>query len=258
MHLFDSHGRLIPLDGERVYGTAERGYFSLDQPEINYAAIHSRVAEFSNFKKLDITVDAFKARCESLRSEMTANEATSHLFNGVHVPFLMTPGGGESDLGKELDSVLLEAVGRSFTAKFPKFEFRNYEHGHMDGQVAVAPGVRYDTLLEARSKGSVAGWYFPNCMAGFAVPDQRARIAKLPESLILSGPFEVASAFIGLPDLLMKKDNYPNLLALAAVKPSRDHFFYFFEAYGWNLTFNQRSMIGAVSEYYAGGLTVIA
>ena len=259
MHLFDPRGRLTPSNGERVYSTSERGYFSLDQPEINCAAIHARVAEFLNQPKLDqsITVDNFKARCDSLRSRIMADEATSNLFKGTHVPFLMTPPKGESDLGKELDSVLLESVARSFTARFPQFEFRNHEHGHMEGKISVTPGVRYENLLEARGRGPVVGWYFPNCMAGFAVPDQRALIGRLPPPLILSGPVEAAFAFVGVPELLMKNENYPNLLALAAVKPSKVHCFYFFEAYGWNLTFNLRSMVGAVSEYYAGGLTVI-
>jgi hypothetical protein len=56
-------------------------------------------------------------------------------------------------------------------------------------------------------------------------------------------------------------DNYPNLLALSSViSPDKDlkHFFWYFEAYGWNLNFNSRSMIGAVSEYYSGGISVIS
>jgi hypothetical protein len=102
----------------------------------------------------------------------------------------------------------------------------------------------------------VTGWYFPCALAGFAIPEQRRVMARLPESLSLAGPLEAAMAFIGVPDILMRLENYPNLLALAAVQPPDPRFFHFFEAYGWNLTYNQRSMVGAASEYFSGGLTV--
>ena len=77
------------------------------------------------------------------------------------------------------------------------------------------------------------------------------------EALVLSGPLEAAAALVGCPSLLMQNDNYPNLLALSAVQPADPKMFHFFEAYGWNLTYNQRSMVGAVSEYFTGGFTVV-
>jgi len=257
--LFDSLGRLIPSDGERVYRTTDRRYFTLDQPELDYAAIHRRVSEFLHVPSLEssLSADSFRERCEELRRATRADEAMRNLFAGVHVPFLLAASEKEQDMGQEMNAVLLDAVGSSFTAKFPEFSFRSYPAGELEGKMSVVPGCRYENLIQARRQGPVVGWYFPNCMAGFAIPDQRSLMKRLPESLMLSGPLEAASAFIGLPEILMKKDNYPNLLALCSVKPPQDHFFYFFEAYGWNLTFNQRSMIGAVSEYYAGGLTII-
>ena len=106
------------------------------------------------------------------------------------------------------------------------------------------------------SSDLVVGWYFPGALAGYVIPEQRRLIARLPEAVSLSGPLEVAMAFIGTPDILMKLDNYPNLLALSAVQPHDPRMFHFFEAYGWNLTYNQRSMVGAASEYFSGGLTV--
>ena len=259
MDLFDSRGRLIPADGERVHARTDREYFALNQPRVDYAAIHAEVSTFLKPSGLEpgMSPGRFQEACERLRCDTLANEATRHLFHGVHVPFLLPARSEESDLGKELDKVLLEAASGAFTTKFPQFEFRHYLQGQLEGRLSVVRGVRYERLLEARRRGPVAGWYFPNCMAGFAIPDQRALIGRLPEPLILSGPLEAACAFIGVPELLTNNDKYPNLLALAAVRPSQDHLFCFFEAYGWNLTFNQRSMVGAISEYHAGGLTLI-
>lgn len=257
--LFDSAGRLVPVEGERVYEATDRGYFALQQPEINYAAIHANVAKCLDRPDLEHSVSArdFEDRCERLRGQIMADEALRGLFHGVHVPFVMTAEGEESDLGEELDAVLLKGVERSFAARFPPFSFRNYKHGGMQERISVAPACRYEALLEARRKSPVVGWYFPTCLRGFGIPDQRGLVERLPAPLILSGPLEAASALIGVPELLMKRDGYPNLLALSAVVPAEERFFCFFEAYGWNLTFNYRSMIGAVSEYCAGGLTVI-
>ena len=64
------------------------------------------------------------------------------------------------------------------------------------------------------------------------------------------------------PELLYKSDGkYGKLLALSSVEPTNpeeDFFFWFFESYGWDLEFNMRSYLGAVSEDYSGGLTVLA
>lgn len=259
MELFNLSGRLYPAEGERIYSPIDRGYFSLNQPAIDYGVIHANIAKFLKVPSLAdiISVESFQERCEKIKATVTADENTRNLFKGIQIPFLALPPAGDADIGHQLDSVLLEGVDRSYTAKFPEFTFTNYMHGELAGKLSVVPGVRYEKLLDAWKQGPVVGWYFPTCMAGFAIPDQRALMKRLPEQLILSGPIEASFAFVGMPGILMKKDNYPNLLALTAVKPTRNHFFCFFEAYGWNLTFNQRSMIGTVSEYYAGGLTVI-
>jgi hypothetical protein len=113
--------------------------------------------------------------------------------------------------------------------------------------------------MAARKKGVVVGWYFPNCLAEYALPDQRMIIPKLPQNIIASGAIDSTAAFIGTPEIILKKDDghYPHLLCLPAIEPKMDRAFYYFEAYGWNLEFNCRSYIGAVSEYWAGGLTVL-
>ena len=123
------------------------------------------------------------------------------------------------------------------------------------------PESRWNKLEAAWQKSTLVGWYFPTALAGFAIPDQVKTLGRLPEALILSGVLEVSAALIGTPNLLMKSDGkYPNLLALTAntpTLPETKHLFWFFEAYGWNLNFNWRSKIGAVSEYYSGGLTIV-
>jgi hypothetical protein len=256
--LFDAHGRLVPADGELVYSRVDRRYFSLAQPAFTLPGVLAAVAKHLGIPDIErlIAVSEFERRCEASRQAILDDPNLAGLFRGVHIPFVLLPGTSRSDLGEELDAVLLPAVGKAYVEKMPGFEFKNYLHGQLTKAAPVVPGVGYERVVARHAAEVVVGWYFPGALAGYAIPEQRRVIARLPEAVSLSGPLEAAMAFIGTPDILMRLDNYPNLLALSAVQPHDPRFFHFFEAYGWNLTYNQRSMVGAASEYFSGGLTV--
>jgi len=255
-NLFDSNGRLTPTPSDIVFSQKSRRYFKLTQPILNYSQIYSNIKTYMNIGTL--TETEFKEKAEALLKEVQIDPVMCGLLNGVHMPFICPqtiPGG---DLGMELDEVLLTAVGKSFSEKFPEYNFNNYYKGQLTGKMTVLPESRYEKLLEKRKSGPVVGWYFADCLQEYAIPSQRTVMSRIPERFILSGPLEVAAAQVGIPDLLIKKDNvYPPLLSLTAVKPEVENFFYFFEAYSWNLTFNRRSFTGAVSENFTGGLTLI-
>lgn len=256
--LFDANGRLVPADGEVVYSQVDRRYFSLAQPAFTFPGVLAAVAKHLGIADLDrhIAGSEFERRCEAARQAIMCDPDLAGLFRGVHVPFVLLPSTARTDVGEELDAVLLPAVATSYVEKMPGFDFRNYLKGQLAGAISVVPGVRYERLLASHAKDVIAGWYFPGALAGYAIPEQRRVMAHLPEAVSLSGPLEAAMAFMGVPDILMRIDNYPSLLAVSAVQPQEPRFFQFFEAYGWNLTYNQRSMVGAVSEYFSGGLTV--
>lgn len=255
--LFDDHGRLVPADGELVYSQVDRRYFSLAQPAFTFPAVLAAVAKHLRITNIDgLSPREFERRCEASRQAILNDAALAGLFRGVHVPFVLLPATARPDIGEELDAVLLPAVGAAYVEKMPGFEFRNYLKGQLSGAVPVFPGVRYDRIVADHASKVITGWYFPGALAGYAIPEQRRVVARLPEAVSLSGPLEAAMAFIGAPDILMRTENYPSLLALTAVQPHDPRMFQFFEAYGWNLTYNQRSMVGAASEYFSGGLTV--
>ena len=256
--LFDAHGRLVPVAGELVYSPVDRRYFSLAQPAFTLPGVLAAAAKHLGIPDIERLISAteFERCCEAARQKILDDPNLAGLFRGVHVPFVLLPGTSRTDIGEELDTVLLPAVGKAYLEKLPGFEFKNYLHGQLSKAAPVVPGVRYERIVKRHASEVVVGWYFPGALAGYAIPDQRRLIARLPEAVSLSGPLEVAMAFIGVPDILMKLDNYPNLLALSAVQPHDPRMFHFFEAYGWNLSYNQRSMVGAVSEYFSGGLTV--
>jgi len=257
--LFDGFGRLVPAEGDTVYSVVDRRYFSLAKPSFSFRGIRESVARHLNLPSLGavVSLESFERRCETIRARALANPALASLFSGVHVPFLLVPDTATADIGEELEQMLLPAVGRSFNQSMPGFDCKNYCDGQLAKKLDIVPNVRYERLVKQHASQVVVGWYFPACMAGFSIPCQRRLVSRLPDALILSGPLEAAMAFIGVPGILMRMENYPNLLALSAVQPSADpRMFQFFEAYGWNLNYNQRSMVGAVSEYFAGGLTL--
>ena len=259
---FDAFGRLLPLSNDRVYSKVDRGYFDLRQPALNWGAIGTRIQRlFDDSKNTSFSLPIVRERLESFRKNALENSDVRGLFEGVHVPFALPPS-KDPDLGRELEDVFIPAVCRSFLAEYGEFSAKNLCVGTLPGAVKVVPNTRWDRLQQARTQGPVMGWYFPLALKGFAIPDQRTLISRLPEAMILSGPVEIAASLVACPELLMRQDDkYPNLLALSAIEPldaDQAHMFWFFEAYGWNLCFNRRSMIGPVSEYFSGGITLLA
>lgn len=258
--LFDNTGRLIPVPSERVYSFEDRKYFSLEQPQIDFKTVFARLTSNLQLDFTDLTSSNFESQALALKENLMKKSYGLNLFKGIHVPFIL-PSMDAADIHTQLQEIFIPGVRKSYFSEYPQYEFHDFSSRHNLGRMDVVQGSRYNQLIEKLTNTPVVGWYFPNPLAGFAIPDQRTLISRLPEEFLLSGPLEAAAALVGAPNLLMKSDGkYPNLLALTSVEPNQDnakHFFWFFEAYGWNLNFNLRSMNGAVSEYFAGGLTIV-
>lgn len=260
--LIDVQGRLIAHDGDRVYSLVDRGYFCLTQPELDLQKRISRAMSFleSKYASASTEPDQIVQALTHARDTILSDPAVRGLFDGVHVPFVLPQ--TEQDFAEEFDRSLLPSVERSYRDVFPDREFRNFCSKGLARNCSIVPTSRWGRIPAMRSESYLCGWYFPTALSGYAIPDQRTIISRLPDNLILSGPSEVAAALICAPELLYKTDGkYGKLLALssvAPVSPAESYFFWFFESYGWDLDFNQRSFLGAVSEYFSGGLTVIA
>jgi hypothetical protein len=256
----DLNGRVIPTGSERVYSTTDRRYFCLEQPKLDLPAIYQRFVNFFGTDPfVDLDSSEFTRQVEQLKSEVQADSSLSNLLQGIYVPFFLPK------LALFKDSPLKQlvvAAGRSFEDSYPNFEFRFLADNDLDAMLELRQDSRWENIYKIWTERSVVGLYFPTALSGFAIPDHTVALSRLAKNFILSGIPEAASAFVGTPGLLMKSDGkYPNLLALTAFlskEQSQSHMFYFFEAYGWNLYFNKRSQIGAVSEYYSGGISVIA
>jgi len=256
----DSNGRVIPAGSERVYSVTDRRYFCLEQPKLDLPAIYQRFVKFLGSDLfVDLDYSEFTRQVAQLKSEVQEDPSLSNLLQGIYVPFVLPKISFFTDAPLEQ---LVVAAGRSFEDSYPNFEFRFLAESDLDSKLELRQDSRWENIHKIWIERSVVGLYFPTALSGFAIPDHTVVLSRLAKNLVLSGIPEAASAFIGSPGLLMKNDGkYPNLLALTAFLPkeqSQSHMFHFFEAYGWNLYFNNRSQIGAVSEYYSGGISVIA
>lgn len=254
-NLFDVSGRRIPPAGLGGPVNDPSDRYSLAQPAIDYAVIHARTVEHLGRAGLPSAAE-FTDRAETLLASLRRDDQTAAIASAVRVPFMLT--GGHGDLGRALEDVYLPAVGRSWKARFPKYDFKNELKGGLAGTVAIAEGAGYERLVNAMAEGPVVGYYFPLALLGFSVTAARQQMADLPERFTLSGGHEACAALIGCPELIMKTEGYPPQLELAALQGPAPGYGYHFAPYGYNLTFNGRYHNGQSSDYVSPGLTVIA
>lgn len=251
--LFDEHGRCLP--GAAIAAQAQsRRYFAFCQPTVDCREIYARTAQYLEPPQ-DMTESDFERRVGGLLERLSATPDLAAITRGVHVPFVL-PRATHEDLGDALEQRYLPAVRRSFEARFPGAEFVDHSRGRLGKHLSVAPFSRQERLLETLSRQSVAGCFFP-CMTEYAVSGALAAMADLPPDFLLAGGFDTCAALIGSPDLLCNPDGYSPALWLAGLAGETDQLGYHFEAYGSDLTFNQRAHLGRVSEYWSSALVVI-
>lgn len=197
----------------------------------------------------------FAERAEAILRGLRNDPATSGIVDGVHVPFFL-PRAVHADIGKAMEDVYLKASRDAFLDMFPDYAFVNHHAGGLEGKLGIAPGSRHERLIEAMRDSDTVGYYFP-CLLEYSVPAAVEQMQFLPDNFVLAGGFDTCAAFTGSPDLLLKTDEYPPLLWLAALTGEKEGIGYHFEAYGYNLTFNRRPHLDQAAEYWASGLVAL-
>jgi hypothetical protein len=208
---------------------------------------------------VQVSEQDFVSKIDLMIESVSRDPEFSAILKGVYVPFLIPSTLYNLDIGISLTK-LLGLVSKSFTSAYPQYEFKNFFDTSLEKKINVNCSSRLDSIYSRLEHEDVVGLYFPTFFAGYAIKSQRDAITNLPENFALSGALEIAASIIGSPSLLMKTgDNYPNGLTLSGVEPTDARhidMFWYFEAYGWNLNFNYRSMVGPASEYFSGGITI--
>lgn len=251
--LFDEYGRCIPKGESGVHALSRR-YFKLQQPAMDYAAIHERVSTLLGHEGLP-GVDEFARRVADIQARLRDDPATHELLQGVCIPILL-PRSGHCDIGHALDERYLPAVESAFNNSFPEYSFTNHHKTGLGGKLQVAPGSRHDVLLDRLNNDAIVGCYFP-CLTEYAPSAAQAQMAALPAQFLLAGGVDTCAALISAPELLLNRDYYPPLLWLAGLDAEKAEVGYHFEAYGYNMTFNRRLHFSQPAEYWASGLVVL-
>ena len=254
--LFDVSGRRIPSPGIGAPVNPACTRYGLSQPPTDHSVIHSRITEHIPGADV-VSRGEFEQRSGALLESLRGGETTRDVAQGVYVPFVL-PRGRFADHGQALEEVFLPAVGRSWKARYPKYNFTNELKGGLAGKVTVAPASRYERLVAAMAERPLIGIYFPLALSGFSVDAALRQMADLPEGFVLSGAYDVCAALIGSPELAMKTDGYPPQLDLSALESPAPRYAYHFASYGYNLTFNGRFHNGLASDYCTSGLTWIS
>src|SRR5262245_45139893 len=254
--LFDVSGRRIPPQATGAPVNPATTRYALAQPAIDHSVIHGRISEHLGGTGV-LSAAEFERQSSALLAALRAGEGTRQLAEATHVPFFLTRRRVE-DMGELLEETFLPAVGRSWKARYPKYDFRNELKGGLAGKVKAAAGSRYDRLVRTMESGPVVGLYFPLALSGFSVDAALRQMADLPDGFVLAGALDAAAALVGCPELIMKLEGYAPQLDLSGVDSPAARYGYHFAAYGYNLTFNGRFHNGLASDYCSSGLTWIS
>lgn len=170
-------------------------------PEIDYDERLARLMRFFPEGIKFVSTEEFQDRSEALLEWLIHDKLLFNLLNGAYFPICL-PHFKVADYGKSLEEVFLKACGNSYENQFPGPKFYNYWKGELD-KVYIIKGSRHDYLIARMADEPVVGiQFFP--LQGFSLDADREQMALLPESLILSGAIDIATAITAFPDVLAR------------------------------------------------------
>ena len=266
MSYFSNLGRRIPYDGIRVFNQSPSQYYKLNQPELNYEKILTRLQQ-QGMVSNSFLAENFKSAAQSLLEVIACDNNYQNLLKGVHVPFVFSESNKNADLGAALKTHFLPSIQKSFNEFYPYSHFKAVlqSNSELPGNIKLALGSRYESFIEATQKGTVVGWYFPQALQEFDVDSQRRQITSLPDlqdaQVCLSGEIDICAAMVGSPQLLISEDFYTPILCMSAYEHIDPRIVLIIKAYGphlefWCMTQMLTSTTTQVSEQWAGGLCV--
>ncbi|MCX7946512.1 MAG: radical SAM protein [Hydrogenophilus sp.] len=256
---FDATGRCVPHGVTAPVRRHPRGYFRVEQPRLDWGEMHQRLTvAFSAAPHPAVNASPlpdrqrFQEIGEALLVPLATDPNLSPLLLAPRVPFFL-PAISTDDPGALLENYFLPRVEATFHTAFPEYEFYDHHRSPLAGRIHLAPETRAEAVAATLARTPIVGWFFP-VLLDYSLAAMRERVATLPSSFALAGGFETAAALIAAPDLLMRSHGYAPLLWLAAWETDDPDEGYYFENYGYNLTFNRRKHFQTLSEYWNAGL----
>lgn len=252
--VFDAHGRCVPGALSAPVHERTRRYFTCTQPEVDYKAIHARLARHLGGAER-IGAREFETRARGVLASLEADEVHRGITNAVHVPFYL-PAGGVADVGAEIERTYIPAVQAAYEEAFPGRDFENRCVHPLDDRLTAADQGRHRVLLERLAEGPVVGVFFV-ALTEYSVPAARERVERLPEKFLMAGGLDTCAAAIGSPGLLFREEGYPPVLWFGGLESDAPDANYHLEQYGFDLTLNRRVHLGNAAESWANGIVVL-
>jgi MoaA/NifB/PqqE/SkfB family radical SAM enzyme len=251
--LFDQYGRCDPRGLTSPVHLKTRRYFQIEKPTSSLQEVYQRILRHLPGDYPDL--NTFEAQITSLSAKIAANPDTASALQGVVVPFML-PQSVIVDEGAALDEFYLSYVAQSFKNKFPNRVFKDHHTQALTGLFSPLEESRHDQLLSKLAKGPVVGLYLP-ALTEYSVNAALERVKLMPNDWMLAGGVDTAAALIAEPALLIRQNGYSPLLWTAALhtKTGEGHYF---EAYGYDMTFNRRMHFNQCAESFCCGLVVLA
>jgi len=221
MQLFDDSGRYCGLPQPVI-----SPHVRLEQPRINYDWIlSSTYADFPPPNPKNpigpVTAAQVAARFEAFLEKLRHDDLVSNSLKGVHLPLVFPRlsrcyrgsvwnqwRGRCGDYGTILRDIFLPAMKQCLWVAAPRRWFANHL-GKLSEQIDIVPGSRYDQLVARMFREHVIGIFFPLALLGFSAFDCRRLIHTLPKNFLLSGGFDVATAFVCYPKVLARDSQTP-------------------------------------------------
>jgi len=253
-NLFDVNGRCIPLTNSYPVHNKTRRYFTIEPQKTDYELIYNKIKNFLD-PKTDLSLIDFKKRSLGIIEKLENDSKLKNITKGIGVPFFL-PKIKSTNIGSDLLEKYLHALTKSYKDENPKYDFINHCQENLSENITINTESKHDELIKQMEMETIVGCYFP-CMLEYSFPAAFETLSGLPKNFYLAGGFDTCAAFIGTPNLLLNKNNYPPLLWMGALNSEKDNIGYHIEAYGYNLNFNKRPHLGNVSEYWGHALTVL-
>jgi hypothetical protein len=256
-NLFNESGRYITNSLQKPVYQDTRNYFCLDEDVNDRISINDIYSNNKRIfdKKILISEAIFKEKIKILKKKILQNKTISNILNCTAVPFII-PLLETCDIGSNIEKIFLPALSSSYHNKFPEYKFENHIKYNLSEQIEFFD-KKYQNYYSKSNKENIVGILFL-CFNEFSFSAAEEACQQAQNNLILSGPYELLSSLIGVPNLLFKKEKYPPLLWCSSVrKKNNENIGYHIEPYGYNLNFNQRAHLNQVAEYWWHSASVL-
>lgn len=249
-NFFDSNGRFIIKNEKHGYLTS-RKYFDLANDVLESIDKHQIFLNAKeNFKeKIIISEQDFFDQLDKIDKIIDKNNRNHNLKKSVAVPFII-PIMDSNDIGTNVEKILLPALQTSYKKKFPEYNCINHIKDEFAGLMKISKESRYEKIVDNSNKKNIVGKTFFS-LSEFSFLGAEKAISDMDQNFNLSGPYEIMSSLVGVPNLLYNEEKYSPLLWFSAVKHTNNpNIGFHIEPYGYNLHLNKRSHLNLVAEYW--------